>query len=95
MRLISMKPIKEFIKAHPESKATLLAICKVLESTDFEDFSELRSALRQVDYVKPFHVFNVGRAYRLVAVIHYNRRRVFVRHVLMHAEYDRGKWKPE
>jgi mRNA interferase HigB len=26
-------------------------------------------------------------------VIHYNRKRVYVRHVLTHKEYDRGQWK--
>jgi len=27
------------------------------------------------------------------AAIHYNRRRIYIRHVLTHAEYDKGKWK--
>jgi mRNA interferase HigB len=30
---------------------------------------------------------------RLVAAIHFNTGRTFVRHVLTHAEYDRGAWK--
>ena len=29
---------------------------------------------------------------RLVAAIHYDRQRVSVRHVLTHADYDRGNW---
>jgi mRNA interferase HigB len=29
----------------------------------------------------------------LIAAIHYNRRKLYIRHVLTHAEYDRGKWK--
>jgi mRNA interferase HigB len=31
--------------------------------------------------------------YRLIAAIHYNRHKVFIRAVLTHAEYDRGDWK--
>ena len=26
-------------------------------------------------------------------MIHYNRRKIYVRHILTHAEYDRGAWK--
>jgi len=33
------------------------------------------------------------RSYGLIAAIHYNRRRVYIRAVLAHQEYDEGKWK--
>jgi mRNA-degrading endonuclease HigB of HigAB toxin-antitoxin module len=29
------------------------------------------------------------------AAVHHNTGRVFIRHVLTHAEYDRGKWKKD
>ena len=39
-------------------------------------------------------VFNIGgNKYRLVASVHFNRGKVYIRHVLTHAEYDRGGWK--
>ena len=39
-------------------------------------------------------VFDIGgNKYRLIASIHYNRRKVYVRAVLTHAEYDRGRWR--
>ena len=41
-----------------------------------------------------FTVFNIGgNKARLVAAIHYNRKKVYLRHVLTHAQYDRGTWK--
>lgn len=30
---------------------------------------------------------------RIVTAIHFNRGKVYVRHVLTHWEYDRGTWK--
>lgn len=46
------------------------------------------------DKVGKFTVFDIGgNKYRLIAAIHYNRKKVYIRHVLTHAEYDRGKWK--
>jgi mRNA interferase HigB len=39
-------------------------------------------------------VFNIGgNKARLIAALHYNRRKVYIRAVLTHAEYDTGKWK--
>jgi mRNA interferase HigB len=31
--------------------------------------------------------------FRLITSIHSNRRKVYIRAVLTHAEYDRGNWK--
>jgi mRNA interferase HigB len=31
--------------------------------------------------------------YRLIASIHFNRNKVYIRHVLTHPEYDKGAWR--
>ncbi len=39
-------------------------------------------------------MFNIsGNKYRLVSVIKYRWQIVYIRHILTHAEYDKGKWK--
>jgi mRNA interferase HigB len=44
--------------------------------------------------VNKLTVFNIGgNKYRLIAAIHFNRGKVYIRHVLTHAEYERGHWK--
>lgn len=93
MHFISLRPLKQFITTHPESKPALLSLYKILSTSDFHNADELRACFPQVDYVKPFFVFNVGRAYRVVVMIHFNRQKVYLRHILTHREYDRGKWK--
>jgi hypothetical protein len=30
---------------------------------------------------------------RLIAIVHYRAQKVFIQHVLDHAEYDKGKWR--
>lgn len=48
------------------------------------------------EWPRIFHrtVFNIGvNKARLIAAIHYNRRRVYIRAILTHDEYNRGKWK--
>jgi mRNA interferase HigB len=46
------------------------------------------------DNVEGLTVFDIGgNKFRLITSIHYNRRKVYIRAVLTHAEYDRGNWK--
>ena len=60
----------------------------------WKSFAETRATYASADQVDRFTVFNIGgNKYRLIAVIHYNRGKVFVRHVLTHKEYDHGDWK--
>jgi mRNA interferase HigB len=46
------------------------------------------------DQVGKLTVFNIGgNKVRLIAAIHYNRKKVYIRAVLTHSEYNEGKWK--
>ena len=57
-------------------------------------FNSLRATFASADYVDGLTVFNMGgNKYRLIASIHYNRNKVFIRAVLTHPEDDRGNWK--
>lgn len=67
---------------------------RLMKRGRFANFSELKAAFGSVDKIGPLYVFDVGgNKLRLVAAIHFNTGRTFVRHVLTHAEYDRGAWK--
>jgi mRNA interferase HigB len=47
-----------------------------------------------VDKVGALHVFNIaGNKLRLIAIVRYRMQRLYIRHVLDHREYDKGKWK--
>jgi mRNA interferase HigB len=93
MEVISLSKLETFYKKHNDSKAALLAWYETINSSYFQTPNALKHAFPQVDYVKPFHVFNIGRGYRLIAMIQFGGQRLFVRHVMTHREYDRGKWK--
>lgn len=58
------------------------------------DFVQLRETFPQADQVGKFTVFNIGgNKIRLIAAVHYNRNKIYIRHVLTHQEYNTGKWK--
>jgi mRNA interferase HigB len=54
----------------------------------------LHKAFPTVDKGGDWIVFNIGgNKYRLLASVHFNRGKVYIRYVLTHPEYDRGSWK--
>jgi len=60
----------------------------------FLNFAQLRETFPHADQVGKFTVFNIGgNKVRLIAAVHYNRNKIYIRHVLTHQEYDVGKWK--
>jgi mRNA interferase HigB len=65
-----------------------------VRQTEFRSFAELRAVFPTADKVDDWIVFAIsGNRYRLIAAVHFKRGKVYIRHVLTHAEYDRGGWK--
>ena len=94
MHVIAKPALVRFWTEHADAKGPLQAWHKVMSKQLFADFNQLRATFASADYVDPWTVFNIGgNKFRLIAVIHYNRRKVYIRHVLTHRQYDSGKWK--
>ncbi len=94
MRVISRKALRTFWEKHPESKSPLSRWFKAMTKQDFHSFNELRATFPRADKVGELVVFDIGgNKWRLIASIHFNRTKVYIRHVLTHPEYDKGAWK--
>jgi mRNA interferase HigB len=94
MHVISKKKLREFWEENPKSRVPLEAWHQIAKRAEWATFAEIKQALGKADRVGRFVVFDIGgNRYRLIAVIHFNRQKLYVRHVLTHAEYDKGKWK--
>lgn len=91
MRIISDKMLREFWQKHPEAENGWREWHTVLEHIEFTDFNHVRELFNSAGYVPPFTVFNVGgNNYRLVVIVRYRFRKVFVQQVMTHREYDDG-----
>lgn len=94
MNTISYKRIREFVRLYPESESPLHAWYKIAKKASWRNIVEVRNDYPHADIVGRYVVFNIaGNNYRLVAEIHFESQLVLIRHILTHAEYDRGKWK--
>lgn len=94
MHVLAKPMLVEFWRKHPDATAPLTAWYRIMKSRDFRNFNELRAVFASADYAERLTVFDIGgNKYRLIASIHYGRRKVYVREILTHEAYDRGRWK--
>lgn len=97
MRIITRRPLKEFWLRYPKAYEPLDSWYRTVKKSKWKSLDDFRKVFgRKVDQVGKFTVFDIGgNKFRLIVVIHYNRKRLYVRHVLTHSEYSLGKWKYE
>lgn len=94
MHIITRKRLNDFATEHPEVRPALKRWYQLVKSHNFAAFEELRSSFSGVDKVGKLTVFNIGgNKVRLIAAIHYNRRKIYIRAVLTHEEYNHSDWK--
>jgi len=90
MHVISRKRLNEFAAEHPETGTSLAHWFGLMKRGAFSNFIELRETFPSADRVGKLTVFDIaGNKVRLIAAIHYNRQKVYIRSVLTHAEYDK------
>ena len=92
--MISRKAIREFCATYPDSETSLDSWYRNALQADWESIVDVRTIYPHADAVGRCTVFNIhGNRYRLIASIKYPYRVVYIRHILTHAEYDRGGWQ--
>ena len=98
MHVITRRRLNEFIE-HKDKTAepALERWYRRMKQNDFQTPDELLQMFspHNVDQVDGLTVFDIGgrTAVRLIADIHYNRKKVYIRAVLTHDEYLKGNWK--
>ena len=94
MHIISRKCLNEFAERYPETKTALAQWYQLMKQGEFHSIADLRQVFPTADKVGKLTVFNIGgNKVRLIAALHYNRQKVYIRAVLTHSEYDQDKWK--
>ncbi len=94
MHVISRKKLKEAAIRHGDLEAALDIWFRIAKKAGWRNLQEVRQVFPSADQVEGYTVFNIkGNAYRLITRIFYQYGRIYVRHVLTHAEYDKGDWK--
>ncbi|MDH0894678.1 MULTISPECIES: type II toxin-antitoxin system HigB family toxin [unclassified Pseudomonas] len=94
MHIITQKRIWEAKEKWLHSATALDAWYRLLSKTSPKDFAAMKQLFPSVDKVGDKHVFDIGgNKLRLIATVDYTFKKVFIRAVLDHKEYDRNQWK--
>lgn len=94
MHVISRKKLKDAATRHPELEAALDVWFRIAKKATWQSLADIRKTFSSADAIERWTVFNVkGNRYRLITEVNYRFRRIYIRHVLTHAEYDQEKWK--
>lgn len=97
MVVISRPILREFINRNPLSAGALNEWYEKTKNSDWKNFAELKKTWNSCDYIgNDRYIFDIaGNNYRLVAMIHFDRRTLYIRKILTHNEYTelskRGK----
>jgi len=94
LHVISRKKLLDPAKKHGDLAEPLDAWYRIAKKSKWKSLADVRRVCPTADPVEKFTVFTIkGNAYRLITEITYRTGRVFLRHVLTHAEYSKGAWK--
>lgn len=79
---------------YSDAAGPLDAWYRIAKKAAWHHITDVRKTFSSADPVGPFTVFNIkGNTYRLITWINYQSQKVFIKHVLTHADYDKEDWK--
>lgn len=94
MRIIAKSRLMALAAAHGDCVEQVTAWYTLARKATWHNLSEVRQTFRHADMVGDKIVFNIkGNAYRLIVQIRFDTGIIYIRHLLTHAEYDKGAWK--
>ncbi|WP_027350486.1 type II toxin-antitoxin system HigB family toxin [Halotalea alkalilenta] len=94
MHVITQKRVWQAKSRFPQSSKALDAWYRLIKVNDPANFAEMKNLFPATDKVGSHHVFDIaGNNIRLIAIVQYRAKRVYIRAVLSHSEYDKDKWK--
>ncbi|WP_456378873.1 type II toxin-antitoxin system HigB family toxin [Thiolapillus sp.] len=94
MHIITQKRIREAQRNWPQAHDALSAWLRIMRRVEPENAAQLQVFFPGVDKVGGLFVFNIGgHRLRLIALVRFKVKRVYIRAIIDHKEYDKGNWK--
>lgn len=93
MVIIAKTALDNFSRKHPVAAVSLNRWYDIAHQANWSEFSEIKKTFASVDAVgNDRFVFNIkGNDYRLIAMIFFDKRTIYIRFIGTHAEYDKIK----
>lgn len=90
MRIVTFTRIKEFTAIHPNADIALRDWYFKTKRSEWGNLNDIKQTFNSVDYVgNNRYVFNIkGNDFRLVAIIIFASKKIYIRFIGTHSEYD-------
>jgi len=93
MHIISKRPFAEASKMYPNQREAIMDVYRILNQAKFISPDEMRRVFPSLDnfkYRDKWWVIDVaGNHLRLIVFIQFTHSRLYVKHIVTHAEYDK------
>jgi mRNA interferase HigB len=94
LHVISRKKLLTAAEEHGDLAGPLDVWYRIAKRADWTSLKAVRRDFPFADGVGKYTVFNIkGNEYRLISLIFHRSKKIFIRDVITHAEYDKGRWK--
>ena len=93
MRVISFSMLIEFVAQQADADIAMRDWYKRVSKANWNSFADIKETFNSADYVgNDRYVFDIkGNNYRIVAIVLFINKKVYMRFVGTHEEYDRIK----
>jgi mRNA interferase HigB len=91
MRIIAVSTLRDFWVKHRDAEQPLRAWVHVVRGADWAKPTDVKAMFRSADILANGRaIFDIGgNKYRLICAIHYRGKRIYVRFVGTHKDYDK------
>lgn len=91
MRVIKHRTLVEYYQKHPDAKSAIEEWYKKVSKASWDMYLDIKKDFNSVDSVgNQRFVFNIkGNNYRLVALVQFKIKMVYIRFIGTHKEYDK------
>ena len=93
MHVISKKPFADAAKRYPNQRQAIMDLYRILDKAKIETPQQMKALFQSLDnfkYKDKWWIIDIGGNHlRLMAFIQFAQNRIYVKHILTHAEYDK------
>ena len=91
MVILIKRTLVEFAKKHPTSAEPLNHWYEIARVANWSKLADIKEAYNNIDYAgNDRYIFNIkGNDYRLVVMIFFDKRTIYIRFIGTHSEYDK------
>ena len=94
MHIITKKALQKFWEKFPDAENALRSWYQIAKKAEWKNLVEVRNDFPHADLAGVCTIFNIGgNKYRLITKIFYPNKKVLIRFVMTHAEYNEKTYR--